>query len=384
MGAQRNRPTLSHFETGEVCDVLARALSSTRSRRELLSTIGKSAAGSALLAALGVRSAFAADEKPVTAFVFGGSWKRAITEAAGNPFMQKTGIPIRYQDPYSWPKLRAMHEAKAQQIDCASVQGTEVILAGRLGMARPLDWTLIDRSALDPQQLTRPYAISGYSLSMVLCYNKKTWPGAGHPQSWADFWNVEKFPGRRAMRRDAQWTIEVASMVDGDRGASHYPINLDRAFQNLDRIKPHIKTWWSDNSQAQALMERQEVDVMAAMDGRANDAITHSGAPFEIVWNQQISTGNGQGWIVLQGAPNPAGAMKFLDIVGRPEALATFARLLYYAPLNPKAYDLIDPAFARRLSSYPANEKTAHHVNYDWWADNIIPVQRRFERWLQS
>ena len=36
------------------------------------------------------------------------------------------------------------------------------------------------------------------------------------------------------------------------------------------------------------------------------------------------------------------------------EALATFARLLYDAPLNPKAYDLIDPAFARRLSSYPA------------------------------
>jgi hypothetical protein len=23
-------------------------------------------------------------------------------------------------------------------------------------------------------------------------------------------------------------------------------------------------------------------------------------------------------------------------------------------------------------------------VNYAWWADNLAPVQRRFERWLQS
>ena len=123
---------------------------------------------------------------------------------------------------------------------------------------------------------------------------------------------------------------------------------------------------------------------MAVMDGRASETIATSRAPYKIIWNEQISTGNGQGWIVLQGGPNPSGAMKFLDIVGRPEALATFARLLYYAPLNPKAYDLLDPAFARQLSSHPDNEKTAHLVNYDWWADNIIPTQRRFERWLQA
>jgi putative spermidine/putrescine transport system substrate-binding protein len=375
---------LDEFDTAEVCHDLKTALQSTRSRRELLLALGRTAAGGALLAAAGAGRSFAAEAQPVTAFIFGGAWKRAIIEAAGTPFTQKTGIPMRYQDPYNWPKLRAMHEAKAQQMDCASVQGTEVIQAGRLGMAAPLDWSVIDRSVLAPRQLTRPYAIGGYSLSMVLCTNTNTWSGDDHPKSWADFWNVEKFPGRRAMRRDAQWTIEVAASVDRDKNAPRYPIDLDRAFKNLDRIKPHVKTWWSDNSQAQALMERQEVDLMAVMDGRASETIANSRAPYKIVWNEQISTGNGQGWIVLQGGPNPSGAMKFLDIVGRPEALATFARLLYYAPLNLKAYDLLDPAFAKQLSSYPDNEKTAHLVNYDWWADNIIPTQRRFERWLQT
>ena len=173
-----------------------------------------------------------AEEKPVTAFILGGAWKRAIIEAAGNPFTQKTSIPMRYQDPYNWPKLRAMHEAKAQQMDCASVQGTEVIQAGRIGMAAPLDWSVIDRSALAPRQLARPYAIGGYSLSMVLCYNTNTWPGDDRPKSWADFWNVDKFPGRRAMRRDAQWTIEVAASVERDKDAPRYPIDLERAFKN--------------------------------------------------------------------------------------------------------------------------------------------------------
>ena len=73
-----------------------------------------------------------------------------------------------------------------------------------------------------------------------------------------------------------------------------------------------------------------------------------------------------------------------MDFVGRAETLATFARLLYYAPLNMKAYDLIDPALAKYLSSHPDNVKYLHVQNYDWWADNLVAVQRRFESWLQS
>ena len=102
-------------------------------------------------------------------------------------------------------------------------------------------------------------------------------------------------------------------MADGVKESEFYPIDVDRAFNSLDRIKPHVKAWWKDNSQAQALMEQQEVDLIASMDGRASDAIVSNGAPFEIVWHQQISSAGGQGWIVPVGCPNPEGAMKFLE-----------------------------------------------------------------------
>ena len=51
-----------------------------------------------------------------------------------------------------------------------------------------------------------------------------------------------------------------------------------------------------------------------------------------MIWNEAIYAGHAEGWIVPVGCPNPQGGMKFVDIVGRPEHQAVFARLLYYAP----------------------------------------------------
>ena len=375
-------------EVDEACGQLRSVLQETRglARRDFLKALGRTATGSTLLATLtgiGAGPSNAA-ERPITAFVFGGAWKKAMVAAFGDPFTQKTGIPITYQEPYSWAKVRAMHEANAQQIDVLSGGGAEIVLASRQNMITPIDWSIVDRSVLSVRQLRRPNVIGGYTLSMVVCYNKKKWPGDHHPKSWADFWDVAKFPGRRAVRRTPPvWTVDAALKADGVKDSEFYPINLDRAFRSLDRIKPHVKAWWSDNAQAQQLMEQEEVDLITMMNGRATESI-NNGAPFEIVWNEGISEGDSNGWLAPIGCPNRLGAMKFLDFVGRPEPQAAFARLLFYAPLNPRAYDLLEPSIARQLPTYPDNERVAHVMDSEWWADNLSQVQRRFERWLQS
>jgi putative spermidine/putrescine transport system substrate-binding protein len=355
-------------------------------RRDFLCMLAEAAAGSALLsplAALAARTAQAA-EQPVTYFTYGGAWKQAISAAFFDPFTKKTGAPVQYQEPYSFAKLRAMHEAKAQQIDIAGLSGMDVYIAARIKMISPIDWSLVDKSALDPQQLHHENVIGCSSQSMNICYSKKKWPNGEHPNSWADFWNVEKFPGRRALRRDAFWTMEAAAKADGIKDDAFYPLDVDRVFRTLDRIKPHIKAWWSDNSLAQQLMEQDEVDLIYMTNGRATQSILDHKAPYEMIWNEAIYAGHAEGWIVPVGSPNPKGGMKALDFIGRPEYQAVFARLLYYAPQNPKALDLLDPALAKLLPSYPDNEKVAHIVDYKWWADNNARVQRRFEEWLQS
>jgi putative spermidine/putrescine transport system substrate-binding protein len=372
-------------DVGLACSLLHDVLMETRGlpRREFIRALGKVAAGSALLSPLAALSA-SAEEKPVTYYTYGGAWKQAIMKAFGEPFTKKTGIPMQYQEPYNFAKMRAMHEAHAQQIDAVTISGMEVIVAERIGMVTPLDWSLIDKSQLSDVQLQRPNVIGGAAQSMNVCYSTKKWPGDPHPNSWADFWNVDKFPGRRSLRRDPLWTIEAAVKADGVKDSEFYPIDVDRAFRSLDRIKPHVKTWWSDNSQAQQLMEQEEVDLIHMTNGRASQSILDHKAPFAFVWNEATYSGHGEGWIVPTGCPNPIGGMKFLDIVGRAEYQAVFARLLYYAPQNPKAIPLLDDKIAKLMPSYPDNEKLAHLINFQWWADNQATVARRFEQWLQS
>ena len=372
----------------EACACLRKALIETRGldRREFLQALTKATAGSVLLAPLAAvasRTTQAA-EQPVTYFTYGGAWKQAIASAFFDPFTKSTGIPVQYQEPYTFAKLRAMHEAKSQQIDIAGLSGMDVYISARIGMTSPIDWSVIDKSALDPQQLHHENVIGVSSQSMNICYAKKKWPGELRPNSWADFWNVEKFPGRRALRRDAFWTMEAAAKADGIKDDAFYPLDVDRVFRSLERIKPHIKAWWSDNSLAQQLMEQEEVDLIYMTNGRATQSILDHKAPYEMIWNEAIYAGHAEGWIVPVGSPNPKGGMKALDFIGRPEYQAVFARLLYYAPQNPKAFDLLDPTLAKLMPSYPDNEKLAHIVDYKWWADNNARVQRRFEQWLQS
>ena len=178
---------------------------------------------------------------------------------------------------------------------------------------------------------------------MNVCYSKKKWPGGQHPNSWADFWNVEKFPGRRALRRDALWTMEAAMKADGVKDDAFYPLDVDRAFRSLDRIKPHIKTWWSDNSQAQQLMEQEEVDLIYMTNGRATQSILDHKAAFEMIWNEAIYAGQPRAGS-CRSAAQSAGRDEVSRYRRRPEHQAVFARLLYYAPQNPKAFDLLEPS----------------------------------------
>ena len=375
-------------DVDHMCARLRKLLAETRhlDRRGFMQAFGRAMAGSALATTLtGAASRLAQAADPVTIMSFGGTYKTAMVEAFCDPFTKKTGIPVQYQEPYNFAKIRTMHQAKAQQIDATLAVTEQVLFVVESKMATPIDWNVVDRNALSPVQLSFPNLIGFVVQSNLLCYSKKKWPGEHHPNSWADFWDVEKFPGRRALRRTQPLQmIEAALLADGVKESEFYPIDFDRAFRKLDQIKPHIKTWWSDNSQAQQLMEQDEVDLIYMANGRASQSIIESKAPFQIIWNQAITEdGRYQGWFVPVGCPNPQGGMKFLDIVGRAETQAVFARMIYYSPQNAKAYDLIAPELAKELPLSPANAKIAHIMNYEWWSKNSVAAQRRFEAWLQ-
>jgi putative spermidine/putrescine transport system substrate-binding protein len=357
-------------------------------RRAFLTRLGQAAVAAPMIGALtgGIRRA-GADPQSIATMGWGGAWKDACQKAYFDPFTKKTGLAVKYIAPYEFAKVRAMQEAGRMELDVLEPGSVDTPRALKMGMAQKLDWSAIDRSALTPNQLKYgDWAISSITLSTCLVYNKTKWPGDNHPRSWADFWDVKKFPGPRSLQRRVYPNLEYALMADGLPADPKriYPLDVDRAFKSLDRIKPHIKVWWTTGAQQQQLIQDQEVDLIAMWNGRATDSITNNSAPYAMVWNQAAYNGEIEAWIVMKGAPNPKGAMKFMDVVGRAEPQATFARALFYGPTNLKAYEFIEKKVAAELPSYPPNAQVSLLMNYDWWLDRIDPLTAQFEKWLQS
>lgn len=365
---------------------LRRVLDETRgmSRRAFITRLGQAAAAAPLVGTL-LPGRAGAQAPPVTTMGWGGAWKDAQFKAYFDPFTKKTGIAVKYVAPYEFAKVRAMHEAGRMELDVLEPGSVDTPRALKMGMAQKLDWSVIDKSALTPNQLKYgDWGISSITLSTVLAYNKKKWPGDNAPKSWADFWDVKKFPGPRSLQRRVYPNLEYALMADGVPAdpKKMYPLDVERAFKSLDRVKPHVKVWWTTGSQQQQLIQDQEVDLIAMWNGRASDSIAN-GAPYQIVWNQAAYNGDIEAWIVMKAAPNPKGAMKLMDVVGRAEPQAAFARALYYGPTNLKAYEFIEKKVAEQLPSYPANAAVSLLMNFDWWLDRIDALTERFERWLQ-
>ena len=78
-------------------------------------------------------------------------------------------------------------------------------------------------------------SIGAHTLSHVICYNKKKWPGDHHPKSWADFWDVQKFPGRRVLRREEVWVTEAALK------AATTQAQVNKAKSNFKKAKKKCK-----------------------------------------------------------------------------------------------------------------------------------------------
>lgn len=199
------------------------------------------------------------------------------------------------------------------------------------------------------------------------------------PKSWTDFWNVESFPGRRSLRRNPIDTLEQALLADGVPLEELYPLDLDRAFASLDKIKPHVDVWWTGGAQSTQLLYSGEVDMISGWNARLQAAID-GGTPAELVWNQGLYSV--EGWGIPKGNPKADAAREFVKFCTRPEQQALYTSDLAYGPTNQKAYDSIDAERAKILPTAPANISQMRLASEDWWSEHRADVTERFNAWL--
>ena len=211
-------------------------------------------------------------------------------------------------------------------------------------------------------------------------YNTTIFPSGKHPQSWADVFDIQRFPGRRSLRDRVNPMLEFALLADSVKIEDLYPLDVDRAFKKLDTIKNHA-VWWTTNSQSQQLLIDGEAGVGVINNGRIFDAV-QKGGKLGIEWNQNMQSVDYL--IVPRGAKNQDIAMALINEMTLPEQQAKVAELMALAPTNPEAFKLIGTSLSPWLSTTPANAKQGFLVNWDYWKDHYKALAERWEAWKLS
>lgn len=343
-------------------------------RRTALKTIG---GGLAVLAA--PWSARAAARQIVVSDP-GGPYTAAYRKAFYDPFEKKTGVKVVSVARESQPvaQFAAMVKTRNYIWDVTTLTlSADIPYLEEQGLLEPIGLKIEDFPGLMPEAL-KPDWLGVDVYSTVMAYRNNKFKN-GHPQSWADFWDVKRFPGRRCLRRSPLDTLEEALMADGVAPHELYPLDVDRAFRSLDKIRSHVSVWWTSGAQSMQLIQSGEVDMLSLWNGRAQAAIDGK-APVSIMWNQGLYSI--EGWGIPKGTPRAEEAKEFVRFCGDAARQASFTDLLAYGPTNLKAYDRIPAARAKILPTSPDNLKGMILPSPKWWKDNRQKVTERFNAWI--
>jgi putative spermidine/putrescine transport system substrate-binding protein len=335
----------------------------------------------AVAIALGTSGAIAQE---ITVVSFGGSYQDGQSKALFQPAAKAMNLKVKEETYTSIADLRLKVKANAVTWDIVASGSGSAARAGAEGILEKLDYKVIDVSSFLPGT-AQDYCVGGDVFSTVMAWNTKTYGDKG-PQSWADFWDVKKFPGKRSYRKAVAGALEPALMADGVPMAKVYEVlstkeGIDRAIKKIKELKPHIAVWWSSGAQHAQLMKDGEVDMITGWNGRF-DVAKKDGAQVAYTFNQGLL--DYDCFAVPKGAPNKDLAMKFLAEISKPAYQAEFTKYITYGPTNKKAYDLgtIEAAYAKQLPSHPDNAAKQLPINLDWYIKNEAAASEAYQNML--
>lgn len=356
-------------------------------RRRFMQTSSSAIAASALVSIGGPASAQSSG--PLRVHVSGGDLGRAKVEAYLKPFEAETGISVTpIFDDSGLAQVELMVNTKNVTIDVVVLAQNTATLAASKGLLEEIDYSIYKQDELSGllDFCKPPFAVGTLIYSVAMVYNTKKFPAdKQRPTSWAEFWDVQKFPGVRALRTGqtgAEGPWEEALLADGVAADAIYPMDINRIFASLDKIKPHIRRWYATGSEIQQIMRDGAADIMSSYDGRAQ-ALIDQGAPLEINRNQAKLIGDF--WAIPKGGPNVKSAQKFIEFASRADRQAAFSKRIAYGPTNINAFKLLPQELGLKLASHPDYLERSVRMNAKWYAetgsDGVSNVARLRERW---
>lgn len=322
-------------------------------------------------------------EETVSYASYGGAYQEGVRKAILDHLPADHGMKVvDYVLAGGIRDIRTKVKANAVDIDVAELYGGLCDSAAKEDLLVPLDYSKIPNAAGIPEHLRQKHWIGFTAYSTVLAYNKDVY-GDNPPKNWADFFDVEKFPGTRAIGGGYPSTnLEIALLGDGVPKDKVYPIDLDRAIKKWSDFKPNITVSWSTGAQATQLATAQEVDMIAIWAARIEAAIKE-GAPY--AYTLQDAVMDVECLVVPKNSPNPEGAMRLINHLLDPKYQANLPDYIPYGPMNQDAFKqgLIPPEKAAKIVTSTENLEKQLITDMPYWAENIEKAQTMWDAAMQ-
>jgi len=358
-----------HFQTDQLELLADKARSGAISRRRF-TQLAVALMGTA---ALGLRGTPVLAASGELVFVnWGGDAMTAYDTAFGVPFLAESGITVKQDG--SGPSegaIQAQFESGKPSWDIVDADPFSAQTLGKKGMMEPIDYAVVDK-AKTREGFGWEYAASSYFYSYVLAYDAKKF-GSNPPTSMADFFDVEKFPGKRGMYKWGAGMWEALLLGDGVAMADLYPLDLDRAHKKLASFKEHVVSFWGGGAESQALLMNGDASMALVWSTRAKLLEADTGGDIKFIWDQGLIAPGSMA--VLKGNPGGAeAAMKFIASAQDPARQAVMFQLTGQGPANPAADTLLPPEDARFNPIDPANAAVQIALDMEWYEANYGPA----------
>lgn len=303
------------------------------SRRDFLqlsAMFGATAAAGSLAGA-----ARAQDGTPLTIANYGGDATTYMQEAFGAQFTAETGTEVVFDG--SGPlvgRIRKMVDDRAVIWDLADA-------APFYGPQLGGDYLEeIDYSVVDPDKLfdwnRDTYTVGDYVYSFVLAYDTTKFDTA--PTSWKDFFDREKFPGKRGMYKWFEGQPEVFMLAMGAKPEELYPLDMDLVAEMIDDMGDDL-VLWDTGGLSQQLFLDEDIVMGNIWNTRARQLERDTNGRVTWTYNQQIIQPGT--WTILKGSENVEVAQQFIAASQDPVRQVKLLDLMGSGPANPQALELL-------------------------------------------
>lgn len=317
--------------------------------------------------------------RDLTIVGFGGGYQDSAREKLFEAYEAASGTPVS-DDVYNgeMAKIYGMVETGNVTYDIIMVEAPELVRGCEDGVFAQIDYSVVDGSKFI-DGATHECGVGGTGWGAAMFYDKAR--HAEGPSTFAEFWDVEAFPGKRALRTGPKMTLEAALLADGVGKNELYEVlatdeGVDRAFAKLDEIKDHM-IWWKSGAQPLQLVGSGEVDYAFGYTGRIIRA-NGEGSDYALNWGTLLFSIDY--WAVVSGSPMADEAMKMVDWITSSEPLRAQAAIWPISPANKEVN--ADPELQAANPGMVLNHADEGlFISTEFWIQHGDELEAKFTSW---